>query len=492
MKKLFMLFCLLVHHYDSIAQNTFFKWYSTETYEFIYNGIETEDGHFILTGLMRMPDRTGPSQSYLLKIDPMGNKVNEFIQPIEGDTTTSSGIIYKPSVNNPFYQVISNKYFGELSGNLYHKTVFKQFSENLEWIQEREIASPNNYYYLPQHYILGNDNTLYLQSTICALSPFLHITGWNITKYDVNLDSLESIMWTDPYLMYNLGHNPNNDQIKVFRFSPDASSVLNFNSDLNYINEKQLPGLMTTQCVTRFNDTSYLLTGVVSHTLLSDQQHIQVFQINDQDDTLRSIEYCGHPDTILNAGAINNTAIVGDKIFVVGTHNIDPTNWPWQHSPTWIQVTRIDTSFNIIDQHYYGGDAVYLSYDIIATSDGGAFICGNRWDYNTPDIKKYHIFTLKVNDQGLITDLPEESNFKAHDAIVYPNPGSDYLVVQSGPQVCGAFFRMYDMQGRLVMEQRLTSTLLRLSSNTLAAGTYPWQIIFNNKVIESGKWVKER
>ncbi|HNX90153.1 MAG TPA: T9SS type A sorting domain-containing protein, partial [Paludibacteraceae bacterium] len=75
---------------------------------------------------------------------------------------------------------------------------------------------------------------------------------------------------------------------------------------------------------------------------------------------------------------------------------------------------------------------------------------------------------------------------------VYPNPGSDYLIVQSGPQVSGAVFRMYNMQGRQVMEERLTSTLLRLNAGSLAAGPHPWQIIFNNNVIENGKWIKDK
>jgi len=70
------------------------------------------------------------------------------------------------------------------------------------------------------------------------------------------------------------------------------------------------------------------------------------------------------------------------------------------------------------------------------------------------------------------------------------NPGSEYLIVQSGPQVSGAVFRMCDMQGRQVMEERLTSAQMRFNTGGLASGAYPWQIIFNNKVIESGKWVK--
>ncbi len=172
MEKYILLFILFFHHVSMIAQNTFFKWYSTETYEYVYECIESDDGQFILSGLLRNPDRTGPSQAYLLKIDYLGNKVNEYIQPIAGDTTTSCCTIFKPYGDIERYQVIYNKFFGELSGNQHHKTVFMQLSENLDLIHQSEITSPNNYFYLPQYHILSSDNTLYLQSTVCALSPF--------------------------------------------------------------------------------------------------------------------------------------------------------------------------------------------------------------------------------------------------------------------------------------------------------------------------------
>lgn len=234
----------------------------------------------------------------------------------------------------------------------------------------------------------------------------------------------------------------------------------------------------------------YLLTGV-DNDIAGVEDHIKVKKYNSEDLQVDSLQYYNHPDTLLYSGAVKNTAIVGDKIFVVGVYNVDPGQFPWQSTPTWIQVTRIDTGLKIIDHHFYGGDAFYIPYHIIKTTDGGALIIGNRYDYNTPWEQKYHVFALKVNSEGLITELLEQPQAKAHDAIIYPNPGHEFFKIQSGPQITGAELYMFDMQGKPVLDEKINNTQLKINTANLASGTYAWQIVFKNKVIESGKWVKK-
>ena len=47
------------------------------------------------------------------------------------------------------------------------------------------------------------------------------------------------------------------------------------------------------------------------------------------------------------------------------------------------------------------------------------------------------------------------------------------------------------MQGRSVLAEKMIGTQLRVNTLGLSIGTYPWQIVYKNKVVESGKWVKE-
>ena len=78
-----------------------------------------------------------------------------------------------------------------------------------------------------------------------------------------------------------------------------------------------------------------------------------------------------------------------------------------------------------------------------------------------------------------------------HSVIVYPNPGKDMVYIRSGPQVNGALLQLFDSNGKPVAEQRIDATLLQLPVQNLPKGVYPWRILKDNKLVDSGKWVKE-
>ncbi len=119
-------------------------------------------------------------------------------------------------------------------------------------------------------------------------------------------------------------------------------------------------------------------------------------------DSLKRQQIFNDPDTILYAGATPNTAINGESIFISGLYNIHPFEYPWQSTPSWIQVTRLDRSLNIISNNFYGGDAFYSPYSIIATADGGAFLTGFRYDLQT---HLFDVFALKVDTNGAVTPV---------------------------------------------------------------------------------------
>jgi hypothetical protein len=345
---------------------------------------------------------------------------------------------------------------------------------------------------LPQSVVLLSDTLIVIQSELTSYFPNYHIIGSLVTKYNLQLDSLASFYKAGNYLFsFGLLADINANTIKSFSVNPGTYTyVSKLNSNMQLMKETKLPYFISSTSATKLSDSKYYLTGVVND-LLYVKQHIKVRSYNENDVQIDSVCYYNHPDTILYSGAVCNMAIIGNKVFVVGNYNFDPSQWPYQNSPTWLQITRLDTNLQIIDHHFYGGDAVYMPWKIIGTSDGGAFLTGNRYDYNVPTERKYHPFALKVNELGLITELPNQPQAKAHDAILYPNPGSEILNIQSGPQINGSQFTLYDMQGRAMRTETITATALKLTTSALPSGTYPWQIVFKNKVIESGKWVKE-
>jgi len=486
MRSTFCLFFGFIAFQSVSAQSTFFKWFPSEMHGYIYCAIESDDGCFIMSGHYAQ-DFYGHQSGYLLKIDANGDFIKQSITNFN-DATFSHGIIFKISGETGVVNVtsISDFIFNDTN---YHSFHYSKYSEELELISRKSYNSPYNFSLYPQAVAIPDSSYFFVLSTI--RNKYSLPSGINITKYSVQFDSITSFQ-VNRYGMQGFGliWDSTNSVLKAFSdVKGDYLYVTRLNQDLHFEEEKNLPYFIASTCATAYDNSMYLLTGVADD-ITGVEAHIKVKKYNASDTILDSVDYYNHPDTSLYSGGVKNTVLIGDKIFVVGVYNVDPVEFPWQSVPTWIQVSRIDTGLQIIDHHFYGGDAFYMPYNIIYTTDGGALISGNRYDYNTPWEQKYHVFVLKVNSNGLITELPDQPQTKAHDAIVYPNPGIEYLNIQSGPQISGAEFYLFDVNGKAVIVEKITNTLLKVNTAYLPAGTYPWQIVFKNKVIESGKWVK--
>jgi hypothetical protein len=199
--------------------------------------------------------------------------------------------------------------------------------------------------------------------------------------------------------------------------------------------------------------------------------------------------YLGKADTFDAAGLYYcQDFITPNEIFFAGTANMGLS--PYMDIHSWFILNNLDSNLNLHWQKYYGGDAYYNLCGLLATQDGGCLMYGTRYDAQT-QYNERDLYILKVDENGLFTGIGESSGLMAHDAIIYPNPGCDFLNIQSGPQINGAMFTLYDMQGRVRIEESINNTQLKINTMQMPAGVYPWQIVFKNKVIENGKWLKE-
>jgi len=96
------------------------------------------------------------------------------------------------------------------------------------------------------------------------------------------------------------------------------------------------------------------------------------------------------------------------------------------------------------------------------------------------------------NNCGLsdgIADIPGYANF-----LVYPNPASSvFTVALAGPNDINEYsdlhFRLYDLTGRLVIDQGLREQTTALHRGSLSDGMYLWQIADGDKGLKNGKMV---
>ena len=204
---------------------------------------------------------------------------------------------------------------------------------------------------------------------------------------------------------------------------------------------------------------------------------------------INGTQFYNNPDTILYAGFNENTAIVNGSIFLTGIYNIDPWGVPWQSTPTWIQITRLDMDLNILSDYFYGGDAAYYPYCILPTRDNGALITGIIWDFKEP--KQLDIFAMKVNSDGIIVNVPENASMQTTEAILYPNPAREQITVDFSRLYTSATLQLMDISGKTVFRTQLTSNRQTIDISALPAGTYLYRIFNPKGLEETGKLVVE-
>ena len=71
---------------------------------------------------------------------------------------------------------------------------------------------------------------------------------------------------------------------------------------------------------------------------------------------------------------------------------------------------------------------------------------------------------------------------------VYPNPGGNTLNIRTGLQ--NAHVEVYDMNGKLIHNQKITETTTSINAENWASGSYVWKVVSNGKEAETGKWIK--
>ncbi len=487
MKNKYLVTIFLLISYLSNSQNSFFNNYKQISHERSFSSVQLVDGSYLLVGEKRVSGYYGINQAYITKVSQTGEIVNEVLMnPAEASRFC---IITPYQYGNTDFLCIGST--DSVAGsNIFSRIVFYGLDADLNITYQKHFTYIKDYLLVSWQFVMPNDSIMYLM--VDKSNNQNSSRNVVVTKYKMPSDSLTSYFINTLSISQDLNFIKAKQQLDVFVYP--NNKLLQFDKDLNLRTSKQYPAkFLSSISITPVGDTNYLLTGTAFNSI-SDNLQVGCLRNNNDDITEDSLFYTPSIDTNFYAGAKKNTTINGNSIFIAGFYNVYAWLFPYNYNPSWVTITKTDLDLNIISTHFYGGDAQYCPYSIIPTSDGGCFVTGYSYDYlSNLQFNEFEldIFALKVNSDGLITELSNQPQAKAHDAILYPNPGRDILNIQSGPQINGAQFTLYDIQGRTMRTETITATALKLTTSTLPSGTYPWQIVFKNKVIESGKWVKE-
>ncbi|MDD4599239.1 MAG: T9SS type A sorting domain-containing protein [Lentimicrobiaceae bacterium] len=266
---------------------------------------------------------------------------------------------------------------------------------------------------------------------------------------------------------------------------------LDLDDDFNIVNVHTLPmGIDLYMTAHKLNEQTYLLIGVV---YIVGSYHDIGIQKTDTSNTVLASNHSGVPGEFPDYPAWFESMALNDKnnIYTGGTGYVGMSFT--QCNLTYPQVfllSNYDSLLNCRWTRYYGSDtACYYMMTMDATDDGGCIMAGTILSPNS-NPNQTDVIIIKVDSEGLITSSNKQDT-RVMQAMVYPNPGNDYLFVQTGPQNIGANFMLIDIAGQKLLEQIVNEATQQIPTNTLPPGTYFWTLNKGNMLIESGKWIKQ-
>lgn len=344
----------------------------------------------------------------------------------------------------------------------------------------------NDEHYKNGYLIIGSGNLTPL--------PNYHLFSYLVNS---NYDTLKSKVYPEEgtIFAFDILLTPDKNSTKVFtrgfvEQTGTGGQIILMDSCLNRIKYTAVPEVVFSYMDARYiDDTHYLLSGK-RDIFDEDRQGSKLALIRmDTSDIMQDIQLLGPADTLNYPGFYSNIDFVDvDKIYYAGTKNL-PIGY-FTQVDSWFLLNKFNSNLELQWQKFYGGDANFNLWELIATQDGGCLMAGTRYDYLTQTNLR-DTYILKVNEDGLIVGTGEEpGELTAQDAIVYPNPGNEFIKVQSGPQVNGALFELFNLSGNLVLSTTLDERMETINTGAVKPGTYPYRVTYQNNIVANGKWVK--
>ena len=493
--KYYFVLMMLTFSGHLFSQNTFFKVYTTHLEERSHEVAQTNDGNYIIVGRRSSGYYEHDIKGLIMLIDENGQLIKEFT--IENDNVSGFATIDKKPGQDDAY-IVTGFQDSIFTGNRISSVIIYELDDNIEILSRNTVFSLNNILVNPWKTTIKNDSTILLLSNYRDDSFTYPPVQSIITEIRLPADSIRSYVSNIefPCFPQDILYIPKNNETHVLYlgyhlYDKLSIKILKLDEMLNGITTMETPAFMvTTACATSLTDSTYLATATAFPSSGPLTNDIAVYRLDEDGNGINGIEYSNNPDTILYGGFGTNTVIINDTIFVVGIHNLIPSSVPWQSTPTWLQITRLDMDLNILSHYFYGGDAAYYSMSINSTDDGGAFITGYIYDYNSGEMQ-HDIFVLKLNSDGQIVDVPENASWQATEAIIFPNPASDIINIDFSQLYQSASFQLIDIGGKMVLEKQLTANRQSVNISAIPAGTYVFRIFNKNGLDKRGKLVVE-
>lgn len=455
---------------------------------------EIETSYYFTSCDFILPEYTGHSGE-IVKIDSVG----KILKKVQFHT---EGLLSGP-IRNIF--PINSSQFLLFGGNRQDENdntsiwiIKMDTSLNIIW----DKKFPTDGKYLERiSYTLNDSDNLVLAATLTSASPdfhksilFLELTmeGYLIrSRHETTGNPVATMGYS--IISHNKGYYAFVDGFASYMPIPITSPAqrLDIDTNFNITQVHTLPnGIDQYMTALKINEQSYYLTGSV---YCAGFYHEIGIQKTDTSNIVLESNHSGLPGDIPDGPAWLDCMAMGDNnnIYTGGVgYSVSSFSECNLLQPKVFILSNYDSLLNCRWTRYYGSDtACYYMMTLDATGDGGCIMAGTIL---APDNgqNQTDVIIIKVDSEGLITSSNKPGT-RVMNAMVYPNPGQDYLMLQTGPQNAGAIFTLTNLSGQKVIEYTVNSTIQQISTHSLPSGVFIWILDKGNSLIESGKWIKQ-
>jgi len=491
MKRFFAISLGILLFYASVSsQETFSTIINNDKDLYCTDIFETSSGNYIVTSIGIVYGSKASIATHLYRVNNVGIVLDSLI------ISEDRNCLLKKTMELENGDFISWGSYETEASNVYD---FWQviFDNELNIVSQSFYEIPNGHQVLKINSIIRENNNIALSVTFRSDANNSSMTDFFMAEINQNGERVSDSIFNqgNRNFVYDMDYVFTNNTYYLAtlnEFTAKAESeILVMDSNFNVIDE--YPTYQTKirlgQTINFINDSMFLFAGNYRPSKKVDNQLLGIYKYDTSFVELDHL-YIGTPDTLMYSGVFNNLDFTNSSnIFFGSTKNFLYNANQWTSQKSWIQIDNVDSDLNISWEKYYGGDAYYFLYYTLATADGGALFMASKYEHGESGPYERDIFLLKVNQDGLITSVPNDLQISIKDAIVLPNPGRDYLELHTA--AFPANFILLDMNGKIVLQQSITQNKSQMNTQSLATGAYVWRLIKRGALLESGKWIKE-
>ena len=499
MKKtgIFIITTLIIVNF-SFSQQTFFTQVDDDTFHMPMDILIKQDGNMLFCSQFKLGNQSW--NSMMIEVNHFGEIMNEWTFETNDDETMLCTRLMES--DDHFYL------FGEGNkNNKAHVSNIKfdlQFNEVDQYYYDINGLNPGKLFPLK---VLCRDTTFHIvglaRCTNTFQPPFylktshsgsyLHSSYYNPSPSYIELWPMDFYFSPGSDNLFTIcqdWHCNNNSWAHFYEFDTTMSVVSHLP-----ITTGNLGFIMLDYKIFRDSDSSFYLAHRYWDILNNGGWNSQVTRFDLNGNTLNDFIFQCEEDSASWLAHYNGMdTLPGGNLLMCATWNLT-SGFGIQQEPTKIVLFKLSPTLDLIWQKYlFGEKGMYEAYAMKAHPDGGIVILGTHCPTPPTSTDVKEVFIMKTDSTGNITVGLDENKprLKTTEAILYPNPASDFVNIEFSRVYHEAVFELMDIGGKVILQKQLYGNHQHINISSVPAGTYVYRIFNVDGLDERGKVVVRR